>query len=198
MNHREPPLSPADLSKALTCLLLVVLPVTATDNAFALTRIRPPGSGPELHNAGVIPYLSTVGAPPLRFRSPPLPPAPAIPLDASPSILFQDPSEDATTFVKDETVQSDPSAPSHPVDGPPKEEPPNSQAQPPSQNPDPQPILRDSLAPTIRPEDFLPFFQIPGSARESADVTVIAPVAPAAPAAPSTIPPSSATYRQTP
>lgn len=198
MNHREPPLSPAGLSKALNCLLLVLLPVTATDNAFALTRIRPPGSGAELHNAGAIPYLSTVGAPPLHFRSPPLLPAPSTPLHASPAPIIRDASEDATILTKDDAAQSNSLASSNPVASPSKDELPNLREPIPGQTNGPQPILRDSLAPTIRAEDFLPFFQVPGSGRESADVTLLVPVPPAAPAAPTTIPPSSATYRQTP
>jgi len=198
MNHREPPLSPAGLSKALNCLLLVLLPVTAIDNANALTRIRPPGSGPELHNAGAIPYLSTIGAAPLHFRSPPLPPAPATPLHATPAPIVRDASEDATIMVKDETTPSNALASSNPAIGPTKEERPASQDPIPGQSKGPQPILRDSLAPTIRAEDFLPFFQIPGSGRELGDVMLLGPVPPAAPAAPTSIPPSSATYRQTP
>jgi hypothetical protein len=198
MNHREPPLSPAGLSKALNCLLLGLLPVTATVNAFALTRIRPPGSGAELHNAGGIPYLSTVGAPVLRFRSPPLPPAPPLPLHAGLAPVLRDASEDATVLTKDDPAQPDPLASSDPAVGPTKAEPQNSPDPSPGQTRQPQPILRDSLAPTIRAEDFLPFFQIPGSARDSADVTLLAPATPMAPAAPTTIPPSSATYRQTP
>jgi hypothetical protein len=55
-------------------------------------------------------------------------------------------------------------------------------------------ILPDEMRPQVRPEDFLPFFQIPG-AHGNPDVTVAVPVQ-AQPAQP---PPqtSSATYLQT-
>ncbi len=198
MNHREPPLSPAGLSKALNCLLLVLLPVAATDNAFALSRIRPLGSGPELHHAGGIPYLSTVGAPPLRFRSPPPIPAPSVPLESDLQPPPRDSSEDVTTLPNEGPAPSDSSVASSPAINPSTGEPANSQPSFPGQVKEPQPIMRDSLTPTIRAEDFLPFFQIPGSGRASADVTLLVPVAPTAPAAPASIPPSSATYRQTP
>lgn len=198
MNHREPPLSPAGLSKALNCLLLVLLPVTATDNACALTRIRPPGSGPELHNAGAIPYLSTIGAPPLHFRSPPLPPAPSTPIHASPAPIIRDASEDVTILTKTEDAPSNPSALPNSASDLPNDGRLNPQDPIPAHSKVPEPILRDSLAPTIRAEDFLPFFQIPGSGRDSADVMLLVPVSPGVPAAPTSIPPSSATYRQTP
>ncbi len=198
MNHREPPLSPAGLSKALNCLLLVLLPATATDNAFALSRIRPPGSGPELHHAGAIPYLSTVGAPPLRFRSPPPIPTPSVPLESHLPPPPRDASEDVTTLPNERPTPSDSSAASNPEINPSTGEPANFQPLLPGPIKEPQPIMRDSLTPTIRAEDFLPFFQIPGAGRASADVTLLVPVAPAAPAAPASIPPSSATYRQTP
>jgi hypothetical protein len=57
--------------------------------------------------------------------------------------------------------------------------------------------LPDDTRPTIRPEDFLPYFQIPGSARHPADVTLLVPVPSAAPA-PASLTPSSATYTQSP
>lgn len=60
----------------------------------------------------------------------------------------------------------------------------------------PAPILQDDARPIIHPEDFLPYFQIPGSARQP-DVTVIVPL-PKPASAPSAQPSSSATYTQTP
>jgi hypothetical protein len=50
-------------------------------------------------------------------------------------------------------------------------------------------ILPDDTQPKVRAEDFLPFFQFPGTGAGQGDVTP-------APAAPGKLPPSSATYRQ--
>jgi hypothetical protein len=58
-------------------------------------------------------------------------------------------------------------------------------------------MIPDDARPTIRAEDFLPYFQIPGSAQQPSDVTLLVPAARSAPA-PAAIPPSSATYTQTP
>ena len=57
----------------------------------------------------------------------------------------------------------------------------------------PTPILRDDLRPQTRPEDFLPFFQIPAPGSD-ADVIVPTPRTPVG----TPLPPSSATYTQTP
>jgi hypothetical protein len=59
----------------------------------------------------------------------------------------------------------------------------------------PPPILPDDTRPKVRAEDFLPFFQFPGSASANGDVTVVAPVPSSAPTA-APLPASSATYRQ--
>ncbi|WP_415908155.1 hypothetical protein [Oleiharenicola sp. Vm1] len=59
----------------------------------------------------------------------------------------------------------------------------------------PATILPDDTRPKVRAEDFLPFFQFPGSAPANGDVTVVAPVPNAAPGA-APLPASSATYRQ--
>ena len=59
------------------------------------------------------------------------------------------------------------------------------------------PILPDEIRATVRPEDFLPYFQIPGSARRADDVTLLVPV-PRVPNAQGSLPSSSATYTQTP
>ena len=63
--------------------------------------------------------------------------------------------------------------------------------------PAPAPILPDDIRPRIRPDDFLPFFQVPGSASRPGDVILTVP-APASAGQPAPLPPSSATYTQTP
>lgn len=191
MNHREPPQLPAGLCKAIKCLSLALLQVMATDDATALPRTRPPGSGPEQPHAGAIPYLATVGPRALRFQTPAPPPAVRDVADALPA--DPTPAEDTNVVVSNEatraavessgstTADSSIAAGNVPT-GPAKSS---------------EPILRDHITPTVRAEDFLPYFQIPGSAQNSSDVTLLVPVAPAAPA-PAAIPSSSATYRQTP
>lgn len=57
-------------------------------------------------------------------------------------------------------------------------------------------LVADDARAAVRPEDFLPYFQIPGSSRNPNDV-ILVPGAPSAPV-PGAIPPSSATYTQTP
>ena len=73
----------------------------------------------------------------------------------------------------------------------------------PAVNPAPEPeksapsaILPDEVRPQVRPEDFLPFFQVPGSATQPGDVTLVMPVPRSVPTPPA-LPPSSATYTQT-
>ncbi|MDP3072432.1 MAG: hypothetical protein Q8N18_19220 [Opitutaceae bacterium] len=61
----------------------------------------------------------------------------------------------------------------------------------------PAQIIPDDLRPTIQAEDFIPFFQLPGSSRGRGDVNVLVP-APRSVPAPPPLPESSATYRQTP
>jgi hypothetical protein len=57
----------------------------------------------------------------------------------------------------------------------------------------PDPLLPDDAGSKVRPEDFLPFFQFPG-ARNLEPKTAAVP----APPSPGILPPSSATYQQTP
>jgi hypothetical protein len=62
----------------------------------------------------------------------------------------------------------------------------------------PAAILPDDTRPAVRPEDFLPFFQVPGAAKSAGEVNVIMPAnaLTTPPAAP--LPRSSATYTQSP
>lgn len=59
----------------------------------------------------------------------------------------------------------------------------------------PQAILPDDTRPKVRAEDFLPFFQFPGSSSSAGDVTVVVP-GPAPSPSPGALPTSSASYRQ--
>jgi hypothetical protein len=63
-------------------------------------------------------------------------------------------------------------------------------ATPDTAKPAPVPILQDTVRPQVQAEDFLPFFLIPGAAKTVGS----APPAPQ----PGQLPPSSATYTETP
>ena len=201
MNLREPPHLPGGVRRALHCLTALLLQALAPDVAIALPRIRPPGSGPDLRNAEPLPYLPRLNAPPLRFQeaTPPpdlvtRPPAAAPP---TPALSLTETSVAQANAAAAHTTGAGPPAgdtSTKPDSGPPPNPAPAaSPAQPPAKPP--VSILPDSVRPTVRPEDFLPYFQIPGSVRAPADVTLGVPAAPSAPA-PATLPPSSATYRQ--
>ena len=56
----------------------------------------------------------------------------------------------------------------------------------------PPSVLPDDSGPKARPEDFLPFFQFPGTGAHGGETVA----APAVSATPGTLPPSTATYEQ--
>ncbi len=201
MNHREPPQLSAGLRRTLHCLSLFLLPAFAPDGVQALPRTRPARIGSDLGTMEGIPYLPVVGPPPLRFQEAAPPPdlvtrpaaaAPPLPAlspaetsvalanaaasSASAALLAEAELAEEEAKSKTKAAAAKPAAP--PVKAPP-------------------PILPDSGRPTVRPEDFLPYFQVPISGRAPANVTIVAPVPPAAPT-PGTLPASSATYKQTP
>ena len=141
-------------------------------------------------------YLPVVGAPQLRFQPKPIVAEPAPKLaattvtaaPATPSSPENDLITPRLPGAKDNgtdtTAQAtvDKSGATTPA--------------PPATKPPPA-IIPDDLRPAVRAEDFLPYFQMPGSARNLGDVTLLMPVPRSAPA-PAAIPPSSATYTQTP
>jgi hypothetical protein len=193
MNHREPPHSPAGAHGARLCLSLSLLLTMAPTGVHALTRS---------HSLAIVsrdveptPYLLAVGAPPLRFQEPAVPPAPvpSTPVVATPDPVAA-PSEPSAPDVSTPAPTTSPVAVSESA---PASETPVTAPPSPANPKTPAAILPDDSRPPIRPEDFLPYFQIPGSARQPADVTLLVP-APPAPPAPGTLPPSSATYIQTP
>lgn len=193
MNHREPPHLPAGMRRAVYGLSLALLQVMASADATALPQTRPLGSGPERLHVGSPPYLTAVGPCALRFQTPAPPPAirEIIPITAMPAAASEDTATVASNEAAHPGTEHAPPGPSVATE---------SAASAPSTGvpaKSPQPILRDNITPTVRAEDFLPYFQIPGSAQNPSDVTLLVPAAPSAPA-PAAIPPSSATYRQTP
>jgi hypothetical protein len=185
MNHREPTHPPTRVRKALHCLSLLLLPALAPASMLAATRLRVhPGLPAGQQEAEPIPYLPAMGAPPLRFctATPPSdlvarPPAAAPPLPA----LTR--TESAVALANAAAAQS---AAAHGTD---KSRAGENDATGSAPKRPPLPILPDETRPQVRPEDFLPFFQVPGSAMPPGGMT---------PTRPATLPPSSATYIQTP
>jgi len=200
MNHREPPHLPAGARRILHCLSLLLIPTAlAPRGVFALPQPRPAtGRSCDIREMELTPYLPAVGAPPLRFQelAPPPdlvtrpasagPPTPALSLTES-SVAMENAaaanSAAASVTMPDETpaIAVKPESKTRSSAAPAKATPP--------------PILLDDTHAPVRPEDFLPYFQIPGSATQPGDVNLLVPVSRTAPA-PASLPLSSATYTQ--
>jgi hypothetical protein len=193
MNHREPPHLPAAARRALHCLSLLLLPAMAPKGADALPRNRPGSEGNRPMSPKPASYLSVVGAPPLRFQeATPPPDLTTRPPAAAPPQPALTPTENSVAADNAAATRSISTGPAPAV---PELKPAPKEAAPASKTP--PAILPDDARPTVRPEDFLPYFQIPGSAKHAGDVTLLTPMPSTAPA-PAAIPPSSATYTQTP
>jgi hypothetical protein len=142
-------------------------------------------------------YLPTLGAPELRFLAepPPLdpnvhPPATSLPKGADPLAPDFTAAESA---ISAENARA--ASPAREIPPEPTVETREPAALPPKAAP--TPILPDDTRPHTKPDDFLPFFQVPGSASRPGDVILTVP-APASAGQPAPLPPSSATYTQTP
>jgi hypothetical protein len=188
MNHRASPQPRVGTRRAWHCLVLLLLPALSPSGALALPRrlVVMTSATPV---ADPTPYLPALGAPALRFEERPAPPAVA-PRSTAPVVgpvagtlspfPYTAPSiASAVSTAGDTSVAG---AKTEPMAPPPKTA---------------APILADDARPVVRPEDFIPYFQLPGSARQAGDVTLLVPV-PKAPPAAGTLPPSSATYTQSP
>lgn len=196
------------LRQASHCLALLLLPALAPGFSRAVPRPRTP-PGPEAAvqpRQSPQPYLRVVGAPPLRFvevAPPPdlvtRPPASGKPPGLADNHETElDPSTDVMEDVTPETVSTTEVAEEAPVARPlPTAVTPANRVETAPLPSGPAPILPDDTRPSLRPEDFLPFFQLPGTGSAPGEVNVITPVPRSAPA-PAAVPPSSATYRQTP
>ena len=185
MNHREPPHLPVDSCRALHYVALLLLPALAPTHTLATAR---PGVAVDSS-----PYLLAVGAPPLRFREAPPPPnLSKRPPAGAPPVPTGEASASAAASHRPDVLLAPSPASSAAAGDSNKPAAPNSNPQPP-----PAVIIPDDTRPNVRPEDFLPFFQIPGSAHAPVGVNVIAPVPQTAPTT-VTLPVSSATYTQTP
>lgn len=180
--------------QALPWLALALLPFFAAARAWS----RPTEGAPTTTSESQ-PYLAIIGAPSLRFEeaAPPpdlvthpaaaAPPHPALADEPNlnppaPAVQAAPAPHPASAPVRASTDSAQPTTSS------------NETSDTPAPAPTPRPILPDEIRPQARPEDFLPFFQIPSA---QPGVNVVVPV-PRAPAAPGPLPPSSATYTQTP
>jgi hypothetical protein len=167
----------------MLCLALPLLSALAPTQVDALPQTAV--SGWDTANGQRMGYLPVLGAPPLRFESPPPRTKPAAPVVASATVPPPAPEDSAPTVTPDSAAAEPPAT--------------TDSMNPPAAAParTPPAMIPDDARPAIRAEDFLPYFQIPGSATQPSDVTLLVPAARSAPA-PAPIPPSSATYTQTP
>lgn len=195
MNLREPPHLPVGTRRLWRCFSLLLLPAFAPKAGHSVPRsgFTPELVG-ELPGPEALPYLPTVGAPPLRFKrvTPPpdlvtRPPAAPPPLPASTPVEMA-PTPPPENFPATTTMQSasETTATSTATFNRPA----------PARIGAPA-ILPDDTRTAVRTEDFLPYFQLPGAGRGPGDVNVIVPGA-FTPPSHGTLPPSSATYTQTP
>ncbi|MBI2815153.1 MAG: hypothetical protein HYX71_12810 [Opitutae bacterium] len=182
MNHLSAPRQTGRLrTLAKTFSLLLLQPILTPGLADAHARSRLPArqdaSGASIRETEPTPYLTVIGAVPLRFGAPPPPPD----LTTKPTAdAPPDPAPVQTVAATNrESVIPALPAPATVAQAPVAEPPPA-----PAKPADPTSgILPDDTRPAPRPEDFLPFFQFPGSTNN--------PVR-----SPGPVPPSSATYQQ--
>lgn len=215
MKYREPTSAPTPgASTALPCLALLLLPLMAVARAWCR-----PNLNVEVGLTPLKPYLAVLGSPPLRIEeaipppdlttrpsaaAPPQPdvaadngqparaPAAADATDSAGSASPTAAASSSTSAVSpapatDRGAVSDNSTSSPTVASSPADQPADVHT--------PAPILPDETRPQVRPEDFLPYFQIP--ATQPGDPNVIVPV-PRQTSGSIPVPPSSATYTQTP
>lgn len=192
MNHSKPPHLPVDYRRVLQLAALLLIP------AYAPTHSKP--AGPRGTSEST-PYLVALGSSPLRFREEaptPIfakPPAAAAPrIQADDANAVQAIAESNSTAAA--SVRPDVILPAQKT----TDELDEVAAPARANNPPPPPpaIIPDDTRPAVRPEDFLPFFQLPGSGSAPADVRVIVPVPGNVPTSAIRLPISSATYNQTP
>jgi hypothetical protein len=192
VNQHKPPPCSGGLRQTLHCLAMLFLSGLVPESTLAESRqrlgIRAPG---DWRTSKGEPYLAVIGAPGLRFREPE--PEPALPpVAVGPPVPGLNAAEAAVAVANVSALRVPATEEAGPVrvTAPPHEPAPKETAKsvPPA-------ILPDDTRPRVRAEDFLPFFQIPGTIQ-----TGEAPVVPGARGAPgpAPLPPSAATYTQSP
>lgn len=200
MNHREPPHLPAGARRALRCISLLLVPALAPEAAPAFPRQRHfIGSGADGQGSDALPYLTYVGAPPLRFQqAAPPPDLVARPAAAAPPVPPLSPTESSVALANIAAARSTSASARMHDEAPVTDLKPEPTRVPTPSKPAPRAILPDDTRSQVRPEDFLPYFQIPGSAKSAGDVNVIMPANAFTAPSSTTLPPSSATYTQSP
>lgn len=196
MNHREPTQRPIALRRGLQCLAFVlsaVVPQALPAAARQRTASGPSAERSSRESAG---YLTSLGAPPLRFVEIAPPPdvttRPAAAAPPQPALTVTESSVAMANAAAAQSVSVHTTAPELPVETKVESPAPAPAA---AEKPTPSAILPDETRPEVRPEDFLPFFQIPGSPNQPGGMTLVVPVPRNAPPPPP-LPVSSATYNQ--
>ncbi|MEO6875492.1 MAG: hypothetical protein ABI222_11800 [Opitutaceae bacterium] len=187
MNHRELPQVPQGMRRAGLCLALLLsaaVPSSLLGGLLSPSAFLP---NPQLAAMRTNGYLPAHGAPPLRFAEPATMPEltvhPTAAASKLPALNSGDPSMASTPGASATSSSLTPSAAAtRPTEA--------TSEMMPSGKSVPLSILPDDLRPQVRPEDFLPFFQIP--ATQPGDVTLT----PHGALAPAPQPASSATYHQ--
>ena len=189
MNHHQRH-TPPGAKRALHFFALLLVAVLSTRESLATLRLPKFRAAPEKVTARG--YLSAIGAPELRFQQPVLPSArpSATTLSAAPDRTGEiDASPE--TVVSRETPLASPEQSAN-ADISPDESSPQKTRSGSSQR-----ILLDNARSIAHPEDFLPFFRFPSATGQSGSVDVIVPVPAGVPSG-APLPPSSATYSQSP
>ena len=192
MNFRQPPSPKGGSHRFFRLLSLVLLQhALAPSSTDARSRLPANFGGNLPLDSDSRPYLKITTVLPLRFADALPPPDLTVkPAAGAPPQLAPAASTPVSTVAA-------PASSNGPAPEPRQPEPenaavPSSHPGPASANP-PAPIIPDDTRPSTRPEDFLPFFQFPGT---TSGVNVVVPVTTARPPAPGQQPPSSATYQQ--
>lgn len=192
MNHRETPSLPTGVHRGLRCLSLLLIPVVAPEAAPDLSRHRGAAGNDS------VPYLTFVGAPALRFEKANPPPDLSVrPAAGAPPIPALTPTEASVAQANAAAARSTTSTAS-PAESVATAAKADSKTPPAATKPSPAPILPDDTRPAVRPEDFLPYFQIPGANKQPSEVNLTMPASALTAPAAAPLPPSSATYTQTP
>ena len=179
---------------------MLLIPAFALEAAPAFPRQRQfLGNGGDEQGSNALPYLTHVGAPPLRFQQAAQPPdLVARPAAAAPPVPPLSPTESSVALANMAAARSTSASARMHDEAPVTDLKPEPTRAPTPSKPTPRAILLDDTRSQVRPEDFLPYFQIPGSARSAGDVNVIMPANALTAPSSTTLPPSSATYTQSP
>lgn len=175
------------MSASALRLALCLLPVVAA-SAPSFAPGTTPANSPR-------PYLAVLGPPPLRFADAIPPPDLSVrPAVGAPPVPTAE-TAGAPATVPTETSAETPGSAALPTQAPDASAPESTAPLPssPETGRTPVPILVDDTRPRVKTEDFLPFFVFPA---QGGAPQVVVPASAVAPSPGTTLPASSATYRQ--